>query len=622
MNIRPLSWWLERLENVRQVHDGWTARCPAHDDQKNSLHISKKGDSILVHCFNPSCTYEKVLKAAESGDKPTQPVTSISIKSSISSDTKSWWVDYTGVPAEDWETWGVRFAKNDVIFTWPGTAAEKSRRSNSKNFTWRTGTSHPPLWPAIPETLGTDFWLTEGESDCGVLRHLGFPAFANTKGAGTRLGKNVWDTLRHRGVRTLYFCYDLDAAGETGQASAIEEARSSGLTCFRVDLGKLVNPLFGEKDLRDVWRRVQDADGMRGTLLQSIAAFTAPKALKVQVQEFLAQAVPEENWRVQNTWLDQTVGMVVGAPKMKKTWLGLDLGISIASGTPFLGSFAVDYPGPVIYIPKEDPSYLLQDRVSKIFVSKGLGGEVNKNDIQFPTKQRIPFYIDLERKFSFNEEQIGILFQWLDQIYAVHGSIAMVIFDPILRMMTGIDEFKATDVGGTIFNSAAAIQARYGASVLLMHHRSKDPSNTGKGSYGSIGFHAFSEGTLYIAGNEPDKDGWHHVRSEYKSAPERTWAYRFGGNLQREYCPEVDFDADLKPGQIRDLAEAIGFTLEQNPSGLTSIEVVKLLDGPSLYQVRNKLVEMESANLVYREKATSSTSKGGARPELWYAVQE
>ena len=44
----PLDWWLERLEGVRPVGDGYTALCPAHDDHKNSLSLRELPDGSVV----------------------------------------------------------------------------------------------------------------------------------------------------------------------------------------------------------------------------------------------------------------------------------------------------------------------------------------------------------------------------------------------------------------------------------------------------------------------------------------------------------------------------------------------------------------------------------------------
>ncbi|MFM0565806.1 hypothetical protein [Paraburkholderia sediminicola] len=48
-----MSLLLDRLEGVRATgHSRWVARCPAHDDSRPSLAITKKADgAVLLHCF-------------------------------------------------------------------------------------------------------------------------------------------------------------------------------------------------------------------------------------------------------------------------------------------------------------------------------------------------------------------------------------------------------------------------------------------------------------------------------------------------------------------------------------------------------------------------------------------
>jgi hypothetical protein len=48
----PLDAFLARLDRVRKSGNGWTARCPAHDDRTASLSIADGDDGrVLVHCF-------------------------------------------------------------------------------------------------------------------------------------------------------------------------------------------------------------------------------------------------------------------------------------------------------------------------------------------------------------------------------------------------------------------------------------------------------------------------------------------------------------------------------------------------------------------------------------------
>ena len=43
-------------------------------------------------------------------------------------------------------------------------------------------------------------------------------------------------------------------------------------------------------------------------------------------------------WLVEPLWGDSSVGVIGGAPKCSKTWLGLDLALSVASGTAMRGA--------------------------------------------------------------------------------------------------------------------------------------------------------------------------------------------------------------------------------------------------------------------------------------------
>jgi hypothetical protein len=54
---------LERLERARRSGDGWTARCPAHDDHTPSLGIDLGSDDRILICCHAGCRIEDVLAA-------------------------------------------------------------------------------------------------------------------------------------------------------------------------------------------------------------------------------------------------------------------------------------------------------------------------------------------------------------------------------------------------------------------------------------------------------------------------------------------------------------------------------------------------------------------------------
>lgn len=46
-----LQAFLAELKNVTPDSNGWNACCPAHDDNRNSLHVAKGDDDrLLIHC--------------------------------------------------------------------------------------------------------------------------------------------------------------------------------------------------------------------------------------------------------------------------------------------------------------------------------------------------------------------------------------------------------------------------------------------------------------------------------------------------------------------------------------------------------------------------------------------
>ena len=79
-----------------------------------------------------------------------------------------------------------------------------------------------------------------------------------------------------------------------------------------------------------------------------------------------------QRWLVEQLWGDSSVGVIGGAPKCSKTWLGLDLALSVATGTACLGKYAVPEPGPVLVYLAEDALPVVRERVAGMARHRGL----------------------------------------------------------------------------------------------------------------------------------------------------------------------------------------------------------------------------------------------------------
>src|SRR6516164_2548450 len=61
--MTPIEALLAKLSGAKKTGNGWSARCPAHDDRRASLSISAGDDGrALVRC-HAGCTAEAVVSA-------------------------------------------------------------------------------------------------------------------------------------------------------------------------------------------------------------------------------------------------------------------------------------------------------------------------------------------------------------------------------------------------------------------------------------------------------------------------------------------------------------------------------------------------------------------------------
>ncbi|MBA3726607.1 MAG: hypothetical protein H0W86_09170 [Armatimonadetes bacterium] len=58
--------FLSKLDRVKKTGNGWTARCPAHDDRNPSLSVDEGQDGQVLAKCHAGCTFEQVLAAVKS----------------------------------------------------------------------------------------------------------------------------------------------------------------------------------------------------------------------------------------------------------------------------------------------------------------------------------------------------------------------------------------------------------------------------------------------------------------------------------------------------------------------------------------------------------------------------
>jgi hypothetical protein len=190
-----------------------------------------------------------------------------------------------------------------------------------------------------------------------------------------------------------------------------------------------------------------------------------------------------QRWLVEELWGDSSVGVIGGAPKCSKTWLGLDLALSVATGTACLGRYAVPRPGPVLIYLAEDALSIVRERVEGIARHRGLGlAGVEIHVITAPSLR-----LDRDPHRHRLQETARRL------------RPRLLLLDPLVRLH-GVDENNAGEIA-ELLAYFRSLQRQLDLSVILVHHTRKNAAGgvaAGQGLRGSGDLHAFGDSNLYL----------------------------------------------------------------------------------------------------------------------------
>jgi hypothetical protein len=207
-----------------------------------------------------------------------------------------------------------------------------------------------------------------------------------------------------------------------------------------------------------------------------------------------------QRWLVEELWGASSVGVIGGAPKCAKTWLGLDIALSVATGTACLGKYTVPEPGPVLVYLAEDALPVVRQRIGGMARHRGLDlAQVEVHVITAPVLR-----LDRDRDRARLLETAKRL------------RPRLLILDPLVRLH-GIDENSAGEVA-QLLAYFRRLQRELDVSVVLVHHTRKDGARgaaAGQGLRGSSDIHAFGDSNLYL---RRSREGL-VLSSEHRAAP-------------------------------------------------------------------------------------------------------
>jgi hypothetical protein len=187
-------------------------------------------------------------------------------------------------------------------------------------------------------------------------------------------------------------------------------------------------------------------------------------------------------WLVEDLWSDQAVGILGGEPKCCKTFLALDLAVSVASGAPCLRHFPVHRPGPVLLFPAEDSLAMVRARLSGICAVAGVDFAALALDVITAPALRLDTQDDRHR--LTHTVQLC--------------QPRLLILDPLIRLHR-VDENDACQIAA-LLSFLRQLQRQFQLAILVVHHARKDShaSRPGQALRGSSELHGWGDSNLYL----------------------------------------------------------------------------------------------------------------------------
>lgn len=205
-------------------------------------------------------------------------------------------------------------------------------------------------------------------------------------------------------------------------------------------------------------------------------------ALPVLPAHQLSRLKPEHRWLVESLWGSDAVGIIGGEPKSCKSFLALDMAVSVTSGRPCLDKFMPRRTGRVLLFAAEDALHLVRERLDGICAHHQV--DLANLDLLVITAPIVRLDIASDR------EDLADTVQQLKPV--------LLILDPFVRLHRVDENVSAAVVPLLAF--LRELQRKHGCAVAVVHHARKGAANirSGQALRGSSEFHAWSDSSLFI----------------------------------------------------------------------------------------------------------------------------
>lgn len=173
----------------------------------------------------------------------------------------------------------------------------------------------------------------------------------------------------------------------------------------------------------------------------------------------LADAVDRagpRRWLLRGWWPEGDYGVHGAAPKSLKSWTTIDLAVSVASGTPWLGLVDVDAPGPVVMYAGEGSAHNLVRRIRAVCAQRGISA------------RGLPITVCVRAPHLGSALHMADL---AETVAAVRPQL--VTIDPLYLSVAGAAQAASLYDMGALLERPQLVCQQYGAALWVAHHTNR-----------------------------------------------------------------------------------------------------------------------------------------------------
>ncbi len=455
----------------QQRGNGWSARCPAHDDRSPSLSIAEGDDGrTLVKC-HAGCKVEAICAAVDLSVVDLMP-TANTLPTPNKSNANG--KQASSKPRID-VTYDYHDEAGDVLFQVVRFEPKGfKQRCQKPDGTWVWSVKGVRVVPyRLPELLADPtriVFIVEGEKDVDNLARIGVLATCNAGGAGKWTSEHA-EFLRNRQVVILpdnddagrkhaqQVAHSLHGIAKWVRVVTLPNLPSKGDASDWIAAGGTKDELKRLTEATPDWTPAAETELMRQPRREKSRTEAASK--RTPVMTCLADVEPQE---IKWLWPDRIplgrITLLVGRPGEGKSFVTIDMASRISTGAPWPDGTSCPRGSVLMICAEDDPGDTIRPRLD--------AHRADANKVHLLSAVRMP---DTEQSHErmVTLADVDAISEALSQL----DDCRLVIVDPIGSFLGGGTDAHRDNEVRAVLAPIAQLAEQYGAAVLVVAHRRK-----------------------------------------------------------------------------------------------------------------------------------------------------